>query len=82
MANIPGATPNRTTAAPEIVQLFLRTTTAESFDCRRSSVRKSALNVFERMVAEQARELKRTVGTLKAETIRHVSITTFRGGRY
>ena len=31
------------------------------------------------MVAEKARELKRTVGSLKPETIRQVSIATVRG---
>jgi len=33
---------------------------------------------FEQMVAEKAKELKRTVGTLTAETIRDVSIATVR----
>jgi len=33
---------------------------------------------FEQMVAEKARELKRTVGTLKPETIRQVSVATIR----
>ena len=34
---------------------------------------------FEQMVGEKARELKRTVGSLKPETIRQVSIATVRG---
>jgi hypothetical protein len=34
---------------------------------------------FERMVADKAQELKRTVGSLKPETIRQVSIATVRG---
>jgi hypothetical protein len=34
---------------------------------------------FEKMVEEKARELKRTVGSLKAETIRQVSVATVRG---
>lgn len=34
---------------------------------------------FEEMVGEKARELKRTVGSLKPETIKQVSIATIRG---
>ena len=34
---------------------------------------------FEQMVAEKARELKRTVGSLKPETIKQVSIATIQG---
>jgi len=34
---------------------------------------------FEQMVAEKTKELKRTVGSLKPETIKQVSIATVRG---
>jgi len=34
---------------------------------------------FEEMVGEKARELKRTVGSLKPETIKQVSVATIRG---